>query len=187
MAQLPRGHARSLVSYLVPHPDDFRGAVARLRPDLRTLYLSAYQSHLWNRMLARWIRHSCPAENLIDVSLQLGPVPMPRVLDPANLQQLAESKLPLPSARLKLAGDDPRMGLVQEVLLEEGLELKQLQIKGLRDLFFSKGERDAWMRPALLQSEIAEDERHHGKARCTLRFELPRGCYATLVVKRITA
>jgi tRNA pseudouridine13 synthase len=46
--RLPRGHARSLVDFLRQHPGDFRGAVARLRPELRGLYLSAYQSHLWN-------------------------------------------------------------------------------------------------------------------------------------------
>src|SRR5438445_4821896 len=40
--RLPRGHARSLADYLVHHPGDFRGAVARLRPELRGLYLSAY-------------------------------------------------------------------------------------------------------------------------------------------------
>ncbi len=55
---LPRGHARSLVDYLRVHPGDFRGAVARLRPELRGLYLSAYQSHLWNRMLAHWLTHA---------------------------------------------------------------------------------------------------------------------------------
>jgi tRNA pseudouridine13 synthase len=51
-ATLPKGHARSLVHYLADHPTDFKGAVARLRPDLQGLYLAAYQSFLWNRMLA---------------------------------------------------------------------------------------------------------------------------------------
>ena len=53
--QLPRGHARSLVDYLAQHPGDFKGAVQRLRPELRGLYLSAYQSHLWNHMLVDWL------------------------------------------------------------------------------------------------------------------------------------
>src|SRR5262249_16808050 len=53
--QLGRSHARSLVDYLRVHPGDFKGAVARLRPELRGLYLSAYQSYLWNRILARWL------------------------------------------------------------------------------------------------------------------------------------
>src|SRR5438067_1366048 len=36
---LPRSHARSLVDYLLHHPDDFRGALERLHPELRGLYL----------------------------------------------------------------------------------------------------------------------------------------------------
>ena len=66
------------MDYLVHHPEDFAGALARLRPELRGLYLSAYQSHLWNRMLARWLEQHCPPEQLIAVRLQLGDVPMPR-------------------------------------------------------------------------------------------------------------
>jgi tRNA pseudouridine13 synthase len=186
-SKLPRGHARSLVSYLVPHPEDFRGAVARLRPDLRSLYLSAYQSHLWNRMLARWIRRHCLETSLIEVKLQLGSVPMPHELSDVTGREFAELKLPLPSARLKLLADDPRLSVVQEVVDEEGLALKQLQIKGLRELFFSKGERDAWLRPGALTWETADDDRHPGRSKCTLRFDLQRGCYATMVVKRVTA
>ena len=87
-----------------------------------------------------------------------------------GLQQLA------PQARLVVA---------QEVEREEGLELKQLQIKGVRELFFSKGERDAWLFPQELQAEMTGDERHAGRSKCTLRFTLPRGAYATMVVKRI--
>src|SRR5262249_22590873 len=74
--RLPRGHARSLVDYLRVHPGDFRGAVARLRPELRGLYLSAYQSHLWNRLLARWLRERLRPEQLVTGAARLGEVPM---------------------------------------------------------------------------------------------------------------
>src|SRR5439155_26432407 len=87
--RLPRGHARSLVDYLLHHPDDFRGALERLHPELRGLYLSAYQSHLWNRMLARWLRQHVPPEQLLPVRLRLGDVPMPRGLDEARRTELA--------------------------------------------------------------------------------------------------
>src|SRR5262245_53651146 len=70
-AVLPKGHARSLITYLVDHPTDCRGAIERLRPELRSLYLSAYQSHLWNRQLALWLRANIPASQLVDVSLKL--------------------------------------------------------------------------------------------------------------------
>lgn len=182
---LPRGHARSLVDYLLHHPDDFRGALARLRPELRGLYLSAYQSYLWNRMLARWLRGHVRSDQLVSVKLRLGEVPMHRGLGEEQRKELAELSLPLPSARMRLAADDPRAKLVNAVLAEEGLEAQQMKIKGIHELFFSKGERAASCLPANLTGQTAPDERHPGKYALRLEFELARGSYATLIVKRI--
>ncbi len=186
-ARLPRGHARSLVDYLVTHPTDFRGALARLRPELRGLYLSAYQSHLWNRMLARWLEQHLRAEQLIHVRQRRGEVPMFRGLDEGQRLELAHLQLPLPSARVHLGPADPRLALMTMVLAEEGLEPGQLKLKGFREMFFSKGERAALCLPAALQEEAGEDERHPGREKLTFSCELPRGAYATLLVKRITA
>ncbi len=133
---LQRGHARSLIDYLRVHPTDYRGAVARLRPELRGLYLSAYQSHLWNRMLALWLRTHLRPEQLRPVTLRLGAVPFHQGLVAEQLRELASLQLPLPSARLKLDDTDPRSELVRTILAEEGLELRQMQIKGIREMFF---------------------------------------------------
>jgi tRNA pseudouridine13 synthase len=183
---LPRGHARSLADYLRQHPGDYRGAVARLRPELRGLYLSAYQSHLWNRMLARWLREHCRPEQLFPVALRLGTVPMVRGLDEPQRHELGRLVLPLPSARTRLEPGDPRAELVQSVLTEEGLEPGQVRVKGIRELFFSKGERAAVCVPGDLRGEAGLDDLHPGRKRLLLEFDLPRGCYATLIVKRLT-
>jgi tRNA pseudouridine13 synthase len=63
--RLERSHARSLVTYLVDHPSDFRGAFARLRRELRSLVFSAFQSHLWNLMLGRWIERLTRPEHQV--------------------------------------------------------------------------------------------------------------------------
>jgi tRNA pseudouridine13 synthase len=185
-AHLSRGHARSLVDYLLHHPTDFRGAVARLRPELRGLYLSAYQSHLWNRILARWLREHCRMDQLIEVKLRLGQFPMHRGLDASQQAELQALCLPLPSARVRLDPNDPLKPLIDAELAAEGLQVEQLKIKGIRELFFSKGERAALCLPADLQTQTEADERHPGKKKLILSFELPRGSYATLFVKRIT-
>ena len=183
--RLPPGHARDLADYLAIHAGDYRGAVARLRPELRGLYLSAFQSHLWNRMLARWLEEHCRPEQLIQVPLRLGKLPMHRGLEPQQLEELARLQLPLPSSRQKVAEDDPRKPLVDAVLAEEGLQLRQLQVKGIREMFFSKGERAALCLPAGLRHEAGPDELNAGKTMLRLHFELPRGAYATLMIKRI--
>src|SRR5262249_47723992 len=151
------------------------GAVARLRPDLRGLYLSAYQSHLWNRMLARWLEQHCRPEQRISVAWRFGALPMHRALDTARRAELAALQLPLPSARLKLGSADPLAPLVQGVLADEGLTLEQMKVKGMREPFFSKGERAALCVPAGLQGETAADELHSGRQKLLLSFDLPRG------------
>jgi tRNA pseudouridine13 synthase len=183
--ELPRGHARRLVDYLRVHPGDFRGTVARLRPELRGLYLSAYQSHLWNRMLANWLRGHLRPDQLRPLALRVGVIPFHQNVDTEQLQELAALQLPLPSARLKLDDADPCAELVRAVLAEEKLELRQIQIKGIRKMFFSRGERAVLCLPHDLTHDFAPDENHRGRNKLTLAFELPRGSYATLLVKAI--
>jgi tRNA pseudouridine13 synthase len=185
-ALLPRGHARSLADYLAHHPDDYRGAVSRLRPELRGLYLSAYQSQLWNQMLARWLEARCLPEQLTAVKLRLGNVPMHRGLDPPRLAELAALDLPLPSARVSPAADEGRLALMDAVLREEGLGREQLKLKGLREMFFSRGERAALCQPTGLAHVAMADEVNSGRTSVGLAFDLPRGCYATLIIKRVT-
>ncbi len=180
MRNLERGHVRNLTEYLTNRPGDFRGTMERLRPELRGMYLSAYQSELWNRILALSLRRLAP-DALLSIEQRRGALPFPRGLDEAQRTSLAALSLPLPSARLKLEPDDPRGELVHAVLAEEGLTLEQMKVRGSRDLFFSRGERVALCLPRDLSA--VEEER--GAVRLT--FELPRGSYATLVVKRLTS
>jgi tRNA pseudouridine13 synthase len=157
-----------------------------VRPDLQGLYVSAYQSHLWNRMLARWLREHCRPEQLIDITLRLGKVPMHNDLDEDRFEVLAALQLPLPTSRTRLDLSDPRAALVDAVLSEEGLRPDQLKLKGSRKMFFSKGERAALCTPADLAGRAEPDELHRGRSKLVLSFDLPRGCYATLIVKRLT-
>ncbi len=152
-AKLSKGHARSLVDYLVSHPTDFKGAVARLRPELQGLYLSAYQSYLWNRMLAAWLTRTLGAENLAEVELKLGRVPVPRRVPDEKRAEWESLALPLPSARVKPEAGTSWLPIAEDVLKAEGLTLAELKIKGMQKPFFSKGDRAGCVRPANLAHE----------------------------------
>ena len=73
---------------------------------------------------------------------------------------------------------------------EFGLECRTLRVKYPRDSFFSRGSRPAVFRPESLTHTIGSDELANGRegprSKLTLRFDLAPGCYATVLVKRLT-
>lgn len=183
---LPRSHARSLVDFLLHHPGDFRGALERLNPDLRGLYLSAYQSHLWNKTLARWIENTFPSEMLRALPLRGGKLPFVSGMTPPQRQCVSNLNIALPSPRVTL-GEDSVSAALRLVLEEDGITLDALRLRGFKKMFFSRGERAAWCFPQALAYNSGIDELHLARQKLHLNFELPRGSYATLLIKRITA
>jgi tRNA pseudouridine13 synthase len=185
-ARLERSHARSLVTYLVDHPADFRGAFARVRRELRSLYFSAYQSFLWNLMLGRLIDRLTGPGQRVALDFKVATLPIHRGLDADQAEQLAACRLPLPASRTTLPPDGQEREVALEVVAEQGLTWEGLRVKHLKDVFFSKGTRPALFFAEGLASEPAADDLHPGRKKLRLDFELPKGAYATLVVKRVT-
>lgn len=183
--RLPRSSARSIVTYLVDHPADFRGAFARLPRELRMLFFSAFQSHLWNLVLAAWLRASAPPGELVPVELKAGLFPFPRHMAAERVDALRKLDLPLPCARTA-APEGPLGAIVAEVLTPFGLAWNDLRIKHIKDIFFSKGSRAALFAPAQLRASREADALYPGRRALRLSFELPKGSYATILVKRIT-
>jgi len=184
-ARLDRSPARSIVTYLVDHPADYRGAFARMGRAVRSLYFSAFQSHLWNLFLAGWLERSTRPDQRVPVELKAGTFPFPRRLEREQVQTLIDSPIPLPSSRNPLP-TGPLEEVIQGVLEQFQLTWSGLRIKHLKDVFFSKGARTSLVFPENLECRAIEDELHPGRRGLSLSFELGKGSYATIMVKRIT-
>jgi tRNA pseudouridine13 synthase len=65
--------------------------------------------------------------------------------------------------------------------------LREIRIRYPRDSFFSKGWRRAVFHVRHLTYEVEPDELYPPKKKIILQFDLPRGSYATILVKRITS
>ena len=63
---------------------------------------------------------------------------------------------------------------------------EDLRVKHLKDVFFSKGVRPALFFAQGLTQQADPDDLYPGRMKLNLGFELPKGAYATLVVKRVT-
>lgn len=185
-AALPKSSRRSIVTYLCDHPTRFREALALMRQDMRSLWLAAFQSDIWNLILSAWLQQHVDQARLFSVPLATANVPFFSELADAERTLLAGTPLPLPSARLKLE-PGPILTLYEQVLADEGLSLRELRVKYPRDAFFSKGERAALLIPRELRIHSGDDDVYPGRSRVTMQFILPRGCYATILVKRLTS
>ena len=178
--ELPMSPERTVASYLSGHPGAFGFAFERLDQNLRILYVSAYQSWLWNRTLAAIVRK---LPDTYEVDYAAGKHVFYRTIDPKSHDRLAELAIPLITPSEKFEGEIAEITSV--ILQEEKVEQRQFRLKKLAKTFFGKGRRDALMAPGGLAASTADDELHRGRRKMTLSFELPKGSYATVLLKRL--
>ncbi len=184
--RLDRSHRRSIVTFLCDHPTNFKRAIALIRTDLRSIYLAAFQSGLWNRWLSRLIESRLsPHVTYFESVIGNLALPQASTCDAEQLRWLGTLALPLPTARQHDWPED-LVGTLDEVLQPLGMERREIRLKFPRDTFFSKGIRPCWLRPADFQFEWLSDDLHEDQNALRLSFTLPRGAYATMLVKVIS-
>lgn len=182
-ALLSRSHRRSVVTYLCDHPEKFRKAFALINENLRGIYLSAFQSAVWNRMLGIKLEPTATKTASTTPRISIGDASLPFAV---TNQTSPEFQLQLPSARCKGLSAEAR-ALCDAALQPYQMTLDQMKISFPRDRWFSRAKRNCVIRPDNLTAAVADDEDYPGRQKITLTFSLPRGCYATMLVKAISA
>jgi tRNA pseudouridine13 synthase len=181
---------RSVLTYLRDHPTAgvperdryFRRALDLVTTRVLRLYIQAYQSLLWNRIVARYLARQVgdpPA------SVPIAQEALPFYTDLASRVSIEAVPLPYHRARYR---DPDLAAVVKEVLREEGFELNDLKPRILERAYLPRGSRPLLLFPADVSAGAAvPDERFAGRHRVTLTFTLPPGAYATLVIKAVAA
>lgn len=180
--QLSKSNRRSVITYLCDHPTKFRKAFALIVPEMRGLYLSAFQSAVWNRMLKSFVNRTA-SESQWNFEVAVGDTELPFCAEVD--ESIREIDIPLPSARCRSMSDETR-AICDNALLNYKLKLEEMKLAFPRDKWFSRGDRAAFIEAANLNIEEHEDEKHAGQRAVTLDFELPRGSYATMLIKSLT-
>ncbi len=177
---------RSVAKYLATHPGDFRRAFALIPVTLRRIYLSAFQSFLWNVLASSWLEQHLAPGTTRRVKVADQELVVPHWGDVVIPDDFFQQAIPLPSARTTV--DDARLASqLDKLLAERGLERRQLRVKYPRDAFFSKGARALWIRAFSLEHRVELDALHPGRRALVLECRLPRGTFASFLLRYISA
>ena len=191
VASTPREAAR-VSEYEDGHPGDAVGALLRLPRQLLRMYLHSYQSLLWNRGLAEYVRTAAKDTSVV-------PYSQGEFLFPERTASIPDASIPIPGFGFSgndytATGGTEKNGnenalhdrLIERILEQEDLAPRDFVIRQLPNLSLEGGNRDALIAVKDFSvSAFADDDRFPGKKRATLRFSLPKGSYATVVVKAI--
>jgi len=167
--------------------EDWQKAYRKIPTNIRKMFLSAYQSYLWNECVKLLLKKTLKHNEIYGIRYLVG-----ELIFYKNLSEKDFAKIP---ETLKLIG--PRMQMTElekriigKVLSKEGLSLKDLDIQDETSDFFGVRERPVIIRPKdfKISEPMVDELNDRGKKntfKITLSFELPKGSYATIVTKRI--
>ena len=75
---------------------------------------------------------------------------------------------------------------MQKILSQHKLQLKDLFLTGLKNVYVNEHQRDILIFPQNVACGQPEyDDFYDGKLKLTISFTLPPGCYATILIKRL--
>lgn len=171
---------REVFDILRKNPADFAEALHRLSEDEVSMQYAVFQAHLWNELLRRLLRAAAgPAD---EAAGREGPYLFPEKVGEALVNK------PLPTAAVKMDFPDGESeALFAGILAEKSLVRADFRTRELRRVRFASFLRPAAVRPEGFRiEETGLDEMHPGRRKAVLRFALPRGSYATILVKRLT-
>jgi tRNA pseudouridine13 synthase len=174
-----------IIGHLAHAPGDFWGAIGYMSRPLRALHLFAYQSLIWNNSVVFYLREEIPKDLRFGVPYQCGRLTFWKRLEPALFERLRATSIPLvgPETRPE---DSAIRAAVDRALETEGIRPEALRLPEAAGGFFREEPRALVVIPEGLRASPPEDdELNPGRKRLDLTFELPRGAYGTLLVKRL--
>jgi tRNA pseudouridine13 synthase len=186
---LASGEYKPILEYLAANKRAFRKALMLIDRRLLLLMINAYQSHLFNEILSgvlRRLRAATPFPAL-RYKTRWGELLFPESLPEQTHARLAALELPVPAYDSVI--EDPLAAeATAEVLASEAISLAEMRVRQLPRMDVRGITRGALLAPEDLRVvEQAADELYPGRSRITLAFFLPRGGYATLLIKRLQA
>lgn len=190
------GHERAMMNHLIANPEDFAGSFLVLPKNLYKMFVHGYQSYIYNTILCRRLEKGISLNQAQegDIVCFKNEAGMP---DSSKTEKVTAETVsamnrlikrnrafitaPLPGYITEFASGVPGE-IEQEVLEELNVPLKGFSIEKIPEMS-SKGMRREMLLQVEPKFEVAEDELNPGKSKAVLEFMLPKGSYATTVLR----
>jgi tRNA pseudouridine13 synthase len=143
--------------------------------ELRLLFISAYQSHLWNECVKELVTQNTTEEQRYMVPYVLGELVF-------NNEELGSIPQTFQTLSHRVHPEPHEEEIIKTVLEREGVELSQFNIRQTGN-FFKSQKRDVMLYPT--EFEMYAPEKVGNTYNITVEFVLPKGCYATMVLKKL--
>ncbi len=151
-------YEKSLLYHLTKNPEDYQGAIKRLPEGLQQLFIHAYQSWVFNRVLSSLIEEDW--------------------FDP-------EYEIPLVGYKTDLKDNKPE-NMVEEILEEEDVSQEDFRLQDFPELRSEGTYRRAFADFRNFEViEIEEDDLNMAQNKMAVKFDLPKGSYATVFLREI--
>ena len=177
---LRQEYARLFLATLEKRPEDAVGALNLLPRHILLMYVHSYQSLLWNEVLATVLRRTLADEREVEQAGQ-------QLVYSRSHEYPTAFVIPILGFWLELPSLDSFVRAEYEsVLAREQVGPRDFIIKQLQGMTSEGGERASIATVKDLSvAQPTADEHNEGKFRQTLRFSLPKGCYATVLLRAL--
>ena len=185
-AQIARGPIfREVFGALRRDPTDFRGALAALPQRLKLIHAFAFQSHLWNQAMSRMLEEMLPRRNRVGRPVGTGRLLPWRDLEAPARERFRRLETPLYGPRGG-GGSEPFRVWMERELVHARLQPSDFERHALPGMVLKEEPRALVVVPRDFRaSGVRDDDLTPGRYQVTLSFTLPRGAYATLLIKRL--
>jgi len=162
-----------LTDYLLKNPNDYVGALNKLNKRVLRLYVHAVQSYIYNETVSRYIS---TFKNNKSINYSLGKFNFP-------LNKMKNIKIPLIGFDSSLRND--KIGnIIKDILKQQNFDIKAFLNRQIPELTPEADGRNLFTEIKNFELVyIADDELNKNMKKANVKFALPKGSYATMVVK----
>lgn len=166
-------------AHLHHYPHDFIGALKKLPLRLLRMYVNAYQSYLWNETAAQYLLSKGKVVKEIPYSLG-------KFIFIDDHKPLSELAIPVTGFASEELETEEIKNIISALLNKEEVTYSDFVIKQIPELSLEGNFRKVLVEIKDLEiGRATKDELNSGKKKIKLNFSLPKGSYATMVVRKI--